>query len=176
MHTFLRQPRGTAEVSLQDPGLIWHWRLYSSSCERISVRITMDNQYVASVVVVYRSPSSSAEAFLYNFAIMCEGHFMARNILVMGHLNFHMDMTTDCSAKKLTSLLESMDLREQCITSATPHRHTLTLDLLISRDSEYPAVEGTAHMSPGDFISNHCVPGQLLCSAFPPKSLRKFSL
>jgi len=159
-YTFLHTPRGrrgggTAflfksgfKATLESPVAQF------SSFEHMSIRLTLNNVHTATVIVVYRPPSVRGTAvFFREFTTLCEQHVVTRNLFIVGDFNFHMDVSTDTDAKRMTSLLDSMDLRQH-VTFPT-HQAGHTLDLLISRISDNLIVPGSENH--GNFISDHCI-------------------
>lgn len=121
-----------------------------NSFEHMSIRLTLNNAHIATVIVVYRSSSlrNTAEYFK-DFTTLCEHHAVSRNLLIAGDFNFHMDIPTNIDTRRMTSLLDSMDLHQH-VTFPT-HQEGHTLDLLISRITDNVILPGTE--SPSDFIS-----------------------
>ena len=76
----------------------------------MQVTLTLGGTPIAAVVVVYRPPNCPAAAFFLDFGSLCEGLRIRNNVLILGDFNFYMDGPSSGNAKRLTTLLESLEL------------------------------------------------------------------
>jgi len=90
----------------------------------------------AVVVVVYRPGSDNAtQSLIDEFDSLLERlSTYSALVVIVGDFNIHVDDTTDTGASKLRELLSTYGLLQH-VWSAT-HRHSHTLDLLITRDDQ----------------------------------------
>ena len=157
-YTFLRKPRGGrggGVAILLKSG--FSATLETVACsfapfKHVSVKLSLDNLHVSTVVIVCRPPSLPTALFFQEFATICEQYAVTRSLIMVGDFNFHMDNSSDFNARKLASLLESMDLH-QYVTGPT-HQNGHTLDLLIPRVSDNIVLASS--VATADFISDHC--------------------
>ncbi len=98
------------------------------------MRITYGDGPPATLVIIYRPPSSSVASFFTEFATLLENHALTRNVVIVGDFNFHMDNLNNANAHRLTDLLDHNDLHQP--VRSTTHLKGHTLDLVIPRESD----------------------------------------
>ena len=91
--------------------------------------LTLGGTPMATVVIVFRPPKCSAAAFFQDFDSLCEDLNVRNNVLMLGDFSFYMDGPPNGNAKRLTALLESLDLFHRVRSAA--HQDGHILDLLI---------------------------------------------
>ena len=121
------------------------------------------------VIVIYRPPPSknntlSESTFFSEFSTLLEDLVSdSGNVLLAGDFNFHVNDSSNASAKKFLSLITSFDYKNH-VHDAT-HKKGHTLDLLLTRSDE-KFVSNIDVIDPS--ISNHSAVNCKLLLAKPP--------
>ena len=94
------------------------------------------NKYSFSMIILYRPPPSKrndlkVSSFFEHFQSLLEQDFKD-NLLLVGDLNFHLDVSTDSNAKKLLNILHLNGFRQ--LVHEPTHSKGHTLDVVITRD------------------------------------------
>ena len=116
-----------------------------------------NNFGLLNLIVVYHPTPTKRNghmvgAFLNEFRSLLEDRMYGlTRLVILGDLNFHVDNAADSNAKKFLDLLDHLNF-SQHVTSIT-HKAGLTLDLVITRDSE--AVIDNVTVS--DLLSDHAL-------------------
>ncbi len=109
-----------------------------SEFEFLQCTMTINNRRT-DIFVVYRPPPSprnnlTALGFLDQWSDFLAHHTLAKSeILILGDVNFHLDITTLCNTRNFMQTLESHDLQQHIVTSTHYCGHIL--DVLISRNN-----------------------------------------
>ena len=105
------------------------------------------------ILVIYRSPGSSAALFISDFSVHLQEIINSpKKLIIAGDFNFHVNDINDVNSVNLIDLLSSFGLVNH-VTFPT-HTQLNTLDLFITkRDTDFQILS----CFPSDFISDHCL-------------------
>jgi exonuclease III len=120
------------------------------------------------VNVVYRPPPSpknklTATMFFEEFTTFVQDQVTsAGDMLLVGDVNFHLDVSTDPDTKKFLTLIDSVNLKQHVMEPT--HRSGHTLDVVITRESG----SIIQSLQVGDMISDHTL---ITCQVKHPKPI-----
>jgi exonuclease III len=147
--------------------------IQATSFESMEALVTVASSTVR-LIVVYRPPPSeknklSKADFFDEFAQYLQDHAVTPGyLLLLGDLNFHMDIPTDVDQQRLSDMLESMNLK-QWVNEPT-HNSGHTLDLLVTRSSE--SIVAAVNVTDLNLFADHAIIGSKLAVRKPPPTSR----
>ena len=105
---------------------------FFESFEQVTVSLSGNCGHLLTLSLIYRPPSSSLSKFIVDFDDFLERLCTAKNHLILGDFNLHMDDTRHFYVKRFSDLLCQYQL-EQFVRDPT-HSAGHTIDLIITRD------------------------------------------
>ena len=141
------------------------WLIQLSSSHSLRLEIIYRPQNNAGIIRIPTSTFFSEFSEYLESVAMCE-----EQLIIVGDYNFHVNIPEDTDTIKLLDLLESFCLQQH--VEGPTHIHGLTLDLVISRQSD-KIVRSTPRVD--RYLSDHA---SVLCSLHgrkPPLSIKTVS-
>ena len=126
-----------------------------SQFEHMEFKITNESKTLA-LVVVYRPPNSSVNEFLNEMNdLLDKVSLTSPHFIVMGDMNFHLELSNDKRTSDFNTLLQSHDLKQ--FVQAPTHIKGHTLDAIIARNRNDVLSSRVDVVNPGICNDSHAL-------------------